>query len=313
MSELATQSTQLAQQKPHLDDFGQLRPQDFGFSFVKFVYQGSRSGTNQWGTLQAPNAQQPQMPGFGTMYLSRNGFVIPPGTPFVPLLRRPRYIRWRDQKPGAGMLYMTHDPEDARVIKERGLEWRPDPTDPTGKKQLPPLVTAYINFYCFVPVAPDAPVILSFHKTGYVDGKKFTQDLFALAQGGELPMYSQKFAFNTPQMIDDGKNKWFRFTFIPQGQVRADFLPTLKKMHDDAKAIDAILTGAEFSGVEDAEEETPTTPSQPTPPQTPNALETAPNTPAPALIIPAAPTPAAPTAPPQQTTIANAPATTPLF
>src|SRR6185436_17818375 len=72
----------------HRQDFGDLSAAAFGTSFLKLVHQMSREAKPNWG-----GNNEPAIP-VGTMFLYRNRKIIPPNTPFIPLLRRTTYIKW---------------------------------------------------------------------------------------------------------------------------------------------------------------------------------------------------------------------------
>lgn len=224
-----------SEQGDYRSDFGELKPSDFGVSFLKLVMDKTRWTKPNWGG----NGEQP-LP-LSTMVLSRDNVVVPPKTKFIPLLRRSTYIKWVG-KPGEGkMEFATTDPNDKRILACNGLEFLEDPRNP-GKKQAP-LVTEYVNFYVWTNLtvngAPmEEPVILSFYRTSIKAGRKLIQDILRATKGGRMPMYTCVFELQNPTIVRDGMQEWpqFAFTgagFIPDGP--DGFLPKVQKMHEMAE------------------------------------------------------------------------------
>ena len=144
-------------------DFGELDPADFGLDILKIVQAQSKEAMPGPGQLEQ-----------GTMFLSKTGTVIQPGTKFVPLLKTLRYIYWKG-RPGDGeLVFMTDDRDDPRIKAIDGLAFRKE----NGETKAP-LVTTYMNFYCWITDSqlPDIPVLISFKRTGFPDGRKVLRDL----------------------------------------------------------------------------------------------------------------------------------------
>lgn len=230
------------------DAMGELTPGDLGVPFVKMVHGQSAEAKPNWGG----NNEQP-LPQ-GTMFLSSNHTIIPIGTPFIVLCRRVSYIKWIG-KPGDGKIaYSTLDRNDPRIVKEDGLNFRKDPSDPTGTKQLPPLVTTYYNFYVLTPFNMEQPHVLSFYRTGMDTGKKLVRAIFQGTNGNKANPYVLKFEFGTPHWEVDGKNSWPQFTFNAAGFASE---ATMKK----AKEIQplALMMSQAGSGGSDRPAEEPAT------------------------------------------------------
>jgi hypothetical protein len=79
---------------------------------------------------------------------------------FTPLFVRQNFISWRPRTEGGGMIYKTDDPNDERVVED--IKWGPG-----GEK---PRCTRYLNFLVLFK-GEDLPIILSFHDTGYQEGR----------------------------------------------------------------------------------------------------------------------------------------------
>lgn len=206
------------------DAMGEILPSDLGVPFVKMVHGQSAEAKPNWGG----NNEQPMQQ--GTMFLSSNHTILPPGTPFIVLCRRVSYIKWIG-KPGDGKIaYSTLDRNDPRIVKEDGLNFRKDPSDPTGMKQLPPLVTTYYNYYVLTPFNMEQPHVLSFYRTGMETGKKLLRAIFEGTNGFKANPYVLKFEFGTPHWEQDGKNSWPQFTFKPAGFTSENTLKKAKEV-----------------------------------------------------------------------------------
>jgi hypothetical protein len=227
-----------------MQQFGHLQPADIGINFVKIVHGQSKEAR------PGPNGE-PALP-LGTIFLSRDRKVIQPDTPFIPLLRAVRYIKW-DGRPGEGrMAFTCTDPNDRRIKDCDGLAWKPDPRNPS--KQLKPEVTAYVNLYVLLKDCPDEPVMLSFSRTGAAAGRKLTQQLIKATLGGKLPLYSLMFKLGKPSEETDGQNLWYHHNCIQNGHVPPEALDAAKTMYEKALILNSMSTGAEFANAESDEE-----------------------------------------------------------
>jgi len=207
----------------HKSDFGTIDNSDIGVGFLKLVSVQSKEFKPNWGGRN----EQP-LP-LNTMFLSRDHKIIPPGTPFIPLIRKVTYIYW-EGRPGNGrMIFSTDDANDPRIVKIKGLEFRKD--ERTGK-QSPPLVTRYTNYYIITPFNPDEPVVMSFYRTSLTIGRRFTQDLIRATHGGDLPLYALTYTLGVPFVKRDGQNEWPQLNIEPCG-------------FTDPKIIDKAKKGAE--------------------------------------------------------------------
>lgn len=237
--------------KEHVDAFGVLEATDFALNFIKFVHRMSKEAIAGWG----PTKQEPAMP-LNSMFLSRTHNPIPIGTPFIPLCRRVTYIKWIG-RPGEGrMAFMATKKDDPRIVEINGLEF---PTDPETKKLMPPPVTQYINYYVMVKGLTDEPAVLSFYRTSYPIGKRFTQDLFTATKGGTLPMYAFQYKFGAPIMKRDGENEHPQFVLQPAGCTEEKAIKHAEKLFELAQAFASSSTGAEFTMLDDEPAETPGT------------------------------------------------------
>lgn len=248
--------------KPNIDksQFGQLESQDFGLSFVKMVYQNSKPAMQGWG----PTGQEAAYP-LGTMYLSRSFEKVEVGTSFIPLYRNVKYIHW-DGKPGDGkLIFMTDNKNDERITKFakdqktgrwiNGLAFTKDSN--TGVS-IPPPVTTCINFYVMMP-GVELPVVLSFKRTSTNDGHKLTQDIMVACKASEgyLPMYALRYKFGPVQVVRDGSQMWYKFSWIPAGFTPSEVIPKAAQMAETARALSEMSSAAEFTGEIEAEETEP--------------------------------------------------------
>jgi hypothetical protein len=238
VSNLPAHLAGLLKQEPG-DDFGKLKPSDFGIGFVKICGPTSRE-------RRASETGEPAIPE-GAYFCSRDRSIIPIGTPFVPLCRQVTYIKW-EGKPGEGrMAFSTSDPNDKRIRDCNGLTFIKNPR--TNDVE-PPLVTEYVNYYCLVGDYTE-PLMLSFKRTSYPIGRKLTRDLFQYTKGNCLPLFSVFFKFEMPILKTEGSNAWFQLGYAYQGYVPATVLDRAKEMHELAITMRQASTGAEFREVED--------------------------------------------------------------
>lgn len=274
------------------EQFGHLEPRDLGLNFIKLAYDNSKTTTGTWAT---PEGRRPPS---GSMFLSRDGKVIPPGTPFVPLLRNTRYILW-EGKPGQGrMVFSTQNPKDPQILAIRGLEWSKDPN--TGNP-IAPKVTTYVSFFVMV-MGHDQPVVLSFKRTGMNEGRLMTQVLMEATNFGTIPMYSLQFILKEPRSDTDGQHNWWLYNIAPAGYTDARVLPKAQQMSMLAEALAQATSDAEFADEGDAE-----APS--TPPSASSNLTPAPTLPTPPGGAPVVTPPAA--TQPVSSALAPAPAPAP--
>lgn len=222
------------EQTGYRDQFGSLDPADIGVNFLKICHGQSREAR--------PAGSLPAIP-VGTMFLSRDRTVVPPGSAFIPLLRSVRYIKWRGRPGDGAMEFTTTDKNDPRIVACRGLEWIKDERTNT---QLKPLVTTYVNFWIALQTCPEEPVMISFSRTSLPLGRKLTQNLMRSTKGS-LPLLAFMFKLETPTEESDSVNIWSHFNLQPSGYTPETALPHAEKLFEAAKALQALSTGNEFS------------------------------------------------------------------
>lgn len=251
-----------------MDDFGLIEPSDWGLNFLKIVQATEIHGKPGWG----PNGNEPAMPQ-GTYVLNRTHRVVPPDSIFVPVLRSVTFIRFKGKKTSDGILYMTKDPNDPRIVKENGLAFREDPN--TGQREAP-LVTKFVNFYIMTEYNWDEPAIISFHRTSTKRGSELTKAIAqATGLNGEmakLPMYCCMFRLREPSVERDGTQTWYQPRCAPSGFTAEKHLEHLEKMREMALFMDR--SSADAQNVVGATDDHPE-PEQPrTPDQTAAAAQT---------------------------------------
>jgi len=229
------------QSQPNRKQFGQLEAQDFGLNFLKIVHGSSKQAAHGWG----PTSQEPAL-AVGTMFLSRDGTIIPSNTPFIPLYRNVRYIYWEGTPGNGRIIFMTSDKHDSRIKEIRGLEFIKNKA--TGEIQSP-LVTTYINFYIMVK-GSELPCILSFKRTGIPDGRRFTQDLIFATDSGKLPMFACTFLLGPVRTVKDGNLIWYHPTIKAAGFTAEAMIDRAAKMSELAESLSNMATEAEFEASE---------------------------------------------------------------
>lgn len=224
-------------------DLGRLKPSDIGVSFLKCCQTQSREARPN------PSTGEPGIQ-FGAMFDSRSRKIIPVGTLIIPLLRTVRYIKWIG-RPGEGRMEFTTDNEnDPRIKACNGLQFT---TDPRTQKQLPPLVTEYTNFYVACREIAE-PVLLSFARTSVPIGRRWTQDLIK-ATKGRLPLRCLTFKLGQPSVKRDASNEWYQFNIEPAGFTDAAAMKKVDELHEAALAMHAASTGAEFTQIDEDEDD----------------------------------------------------------
>jgi hypothetical protein len=229
--------------KPNVKQMGHIDSSDIGINMIKLGHaQNKECKRAGWGVT----GQEPQVP-VGSMFLSRDGKIIPPGTNFIPLLRTVKYIKWTGKPGQDGRIdFSTDDENDARIKAIKGLEFR---KDSNSGENLPPLVTKYINFYIMIQ-GVELPILLSFKRTAIPDGKALTSSLIMATQGNLLDYFCLVFTFNQPKIVRDGDQDWFGFSITPAGFTPPQAIEKAEKMCRLAESLSEITSPAEFEGEE---------------------------------------------------------------
>lgn len=253
-------------EKKYADNFGNIDASDLALNMLKIVHGQSPQARDGWG----PNNDKKALP-IGTMFLSRDGSVVPAGTAFVPLVRDCTYILW-EGRPGDGrMVFSTKDKNDPRIVDIDGLSFK---TDPRTNERKPPAVTTYVNFYVMLSGHADMPVLLSFKRTGMPDAKRLTQDLMVATKGGEIPMWALLFQLNQPKEVRDGQLFWHLMSWSPAGFVPDAYTEKARSLAEMAREFISFASDRVIAAVEHDDNMSQTTvdahPNRVNIPSTPN-------------------------------------------
>ena len=134
---------------------------------------------------------------------------------FVPVFLKKTYIRWIPRDEGGGMVYQTDDPQDERVIQ-----------DSVWVNDNPPTCTAYLNFMCLFE-GMEAPIILSFAKTGYKIGRK----LLSMAKMTGLDMFASRYLLGS-ELVKGDTGPYHQFTVKKVGPTPSETFAIAEKMYE---------------------------------------------------------------------------------
>lgn len=129
------------------------------------------------------------------------------GKKFIPVFKFNNNVWWKDRSEGGGILCMARDGKVGKTSDEKTLlcqQCRRCEFDnsKTGKEALP-TCTKYINFFGFFE-GERAPIILSFSKTCYNEGKK----LYSLAKVTMQNMWNFGYTLSE-KLMNKGGNEWY--------------------------------------------------------------------------------------------------------
>lgn len=142
------------------------------------------------------------------------------GKVFIPVFKFNNNIDWRDRSEGGGILCIARDGKygekssGERLMCASCKRCEFDNTK-QGKDALPKC-TKYINFFGFIS-GELTPIILSFAKTNYSEGKK----LYSLAKVTMQNMWNHGYVLNEKLMAKNG-NEWYIITVSPNGATSED-------------------------------------------------------------------------------------------
>ncbi len=142
------------------------------------------------------------------------------GKTFIPVFKFNNNVLWRDRSDGGGISCMSRDGKTAEgsdgtlkiCTQCRLCEFD---NSKTGKEAIPKC-TKYINFMGFFE-GERMPVILSFGKTNYNEGKK----LYSLAKVTMQNMFNFGYTLNEKIMAKGG-NEWYIIEAKPAGATGGD-------------------------------------------------------------------------------------------
>lgn len=137
------------------------------------------------------------------------------GKKFIPVFKFNNHIWWKDRADGGGILCMSRDGKRGEMSDGtlalcsacRKCEF--DNTK-QGKEAVPTCVK-YINFFGFFE-GEHMPIILSFSKTSYNEGKK----LYSLAKVTMQNMWNYGYTINE-KLMAKGNNEWYVPVMSPAG------------------------------------------------------------------------------------------------
>ena len=137
------------------------------------------------------------------------------GKVFIPVFKFNNNIDWKDRSEGGGMSCIARDgrvgqKSDGTTIMCAACKRCEFDNTKQGKESLPKC-TKYINFFGFF-AGERMPIILSFAKTNYNEGKK----LYSLAKVTMQNMWNYGYALNEKLMAKNG-NEWYIITATPAG------------------------------------------------------------------------------------------------
>lgn len=137
------------------------------------------------------------------------------GKVFVPVFKFNNNIWWKDRADGGGIQCIARDGKNGEASDGSRLMCamcRKNEFDNTkqGRESLP-ICTKYINFFGFF-AGEYSPIILSFAKTNYAEGKK----LFSLAKVTMQNMWNFGYALDS-KLMAKGNNEWYNIVVSPSG------------------------------------------------------------------------------------------------
>lgn len=142
------------------------------------------------------------------------------GKVFIPVFKFNNNIDWKDRSEGGGIKCIARDgrigeaSDGTQLMCAQCKRCEFDNTK-QGKEALPKC-TKYINFFGFF-AGERMPIILSFAKTNYNEGKK----LYSLAKVTMQNMWNYGYTLNEKLMAKNG-NEWYIVTATPAGATSAD-------------------------------------------------------------------------------------------
>lgn len=134
---------------------------------------------------------------------------------FIPVFKFNSNILWKPRNEGGGILCQARDGKTATQIDGANIQChicRKNEFDntKTGRESYP-TCTKYINFFGFV-VGEPIPIILSFAKTNYNEGKK----LYSLAKVTMQNMWNHGYTLSSKKLAKNG-NEWYNIAVSATG------------------------------------------------------------------------------------------------
>lgn len=142
------------------------------------------------------------------------------GKVFVPVFKFNNNVWWRDRSDGGGIQCIARDGRNGQLSDGTLMtcaQCRRCEFDNTKQgREAMPTCTKYINFFGFF-AGERAPIILSFSKTCYNEGKK----LYSLAKVTMQNMWNFGYTLNEKKMAKSG-NEWFVPVMAAAGPTSAE-------------------------------------------------------------------------------------------
>lgn len=137
------------------------------------------------------------------------------GKNFIPVFKFNNNIKWIDRDLGGGIACQARDGKIGITTDGSQLlckQCRANEFDNTKQgKDAQPTCTKYINFFGFFE-GEKAPIILSFGRTNYGEGKK----LYSLAKVTMQNIFNNKYELVSKEVTKD-RNNWYVIDVKPQG------------------------------------------------------------------------------------------------
>lgn len=142
------------------------------------------------------------------------------GRVFVPVFKFNNNIDWKDRADGGGIRCIARDGkigEETDGSRKLCAQCKRCEFDNSKQgRDAAPKCTKYINFFGFF-AGDRMPIILSFAKTNYNEGKK----LYSLAKVTMQNMWNHGYTLNNKLMAKNG-NEWHIMTVSPAGETSED-------------------------------------------------------------------------------------------
>lgn len=137
------------------------------------------------------------------------------GKNFIPVFKYDNNIKWRDRSLGGGIECRSVDGkvgQDMEGLCKNCAKCGMNKFDNTKKgADAAPLCTAYFNFFGFIE-GEHVPMVLSFSKTYYNEGKK----MYSMAKFRMQDMWNFKYAIKT-KLQSKNDNSWYIIMTDPAG------------------------------------------------------------------------------------------------
>jgi hypothetical protein len=143
------------------------------------------------------------------------------GQVFIPVFKFNNNIRWRDRSDGGGIMCIARtgksgEGSDGTIVPCASCRRCEFDNSKQGKESLPSC-TKYINFFGFFSGEYGVPIVLSFAKTSYNEGKK----MYSLAKVSMQNIWNHGYRLESKKRSKNG-NDWFIIEVMPNGPTSAE-------------------------------------------------------------------------------------------